>query len=182
MERQGNYYQPQKAINWPKEFLPGFTDNYASNEVYTKTNTPEELWQFLEDGGMWTKYSDAITDFKPIEQESYKLKLGTKFSCKKYGTSLKCEVIELQKPFGQVEGRISWKMTADDPKTFECVQGWLLERYMDGRTRILTQESAKGSVAQKNKGNTVINMHQNWINGLIAHTKVNAGSLLSNLI
>lgn len=31
------------AINWPKEYLPGLTDNYASNEVIVKGITVEEL-------------------------------------------------------------------------------------------------------------------------------------------
>lgn len=35
------------AINWPKEYLPGLTDNYVSNEVIVKGITVEAVWEYL---------------------------------------------------------------------------------------------------------------------------------------
>ena len=36
------------AINWPKEYLPGLTDNYASNEVIVKGITVDAVTSILE--------------------------------------------------------------------------------------------------------------------------------------
>ena len=35
------------AINWPKEYLPGLTDNYVSNEVIVKGITVEAVMGIL---------------------------------------------------------------------------------------------------------------------------------------
>lgn len=183
MEKQGNYYQPQKAINWPKEFLPGFTDNFGSNETYYKGLKAEEIWQFLEDISIWCKYYNAASDVKVIDQNNQKLKLGTKFTFKTFGYKMNCEVIEYQAPMGQMEGRIAWRASTDDKNSFECIHAWLIENMPDGRVRILTQESQKGTLAiDMAKTNDLNNTHQNWIDSLVEHSKKNSGGLLSQLI
>ena len=49
MEKKGQTYSKMNAINWPKEFLPGTTDNFTSNEVIIKNLSTKDIWIYLED-------------------------------------------------------------------------------------------------------------------------------------
>lgn len=37
----------QNAINWPERFIPGFTDNFCSNEVIVAGLTAQDIWPLL---------------------------------------------------------------------------------------------------------------------------------------
>ncbi|MCA1913956.1 MAG: SRPBCC domain-containing protein, partial [Klebsiella quasipneumoniae] len=39
----------QSAIVWPEEYLPGTTDNFASNEIIVSGLTAAEIWAQLDD-------------------------------------------------------------------------------------------------------------------------------------
>ena len=43
-------------INWPHEYLPGTTDNFASNEVIVKGINAAEVFSNLIDTSIWTSY------------------------------------------------------------------------------------------------------------------------------
>ena len=43
-------------INWPHEYLPGTTDNFASNEVIIQGVTAAEAFDNLIDTAIWPTY------------------------------------------------------------------------------------------------------------------------------
>lgn len=49
-------------INWPEEYLPGFTDNFASNEIIVPGITAEEVFENLLDTSIWPTYYDNVSD------------------------------------------------------------------------------------------------------------------------
>ena len=38
-------------IFWPEDYIPGFTDNFASNEVIVAGLSAMDVWPFLSNGG-----------------------------------------------------------------------------------------------------------------------------------
>ena len=49
-------------INWPKEYLPGTTDNFASNELIVKDLTAADVWPYLTLATVWEKYYGNSSD------------------------------------------------------------------------------------------------------------------------
>ena len=45
-----------EAIHWPKEFTPGFTDNFVSAETYVAGLTAEEVFPYLTHAQIWHDY------------------------------------------------------------------------------------------------------------------------------
>ena len=79
MEKKGQTYSKMNAINWPKEFLPGTTDNFTSNEVIIKDLSTKDIWIFLEDASLWSSYYKNIVDVKMKNQKSFHLNGLSKF-------------------------------------------------------------------------------------------------------
>ena len=79
MEKKGQTYSKMNAINWPKEFLPGTTDNFTSNEVIIKNLSTKDIWIFLEDSSLWSSYYKNIVDVKMKNQKSFRLNGLSKF-------------------------------------------------------------------------------------------------------
>ena len=177
----------QKAINWSQEFLPGLTDNFISNELYTREVNAETIWPLLEDPFMWPTYYKGASDIK-FKETGSKLQLGTKFSFKIFGLLIECECIEFQPPQGTKEGRIAWIGYSENKKkekVFECVHAWLIENLPQGITRILSQESQKGDTAKKvnqSKSNEMLISYQSWLHGLVEKADISKESLLSKII
>lgn len=53
-----------EAIHWPKEFTPGFTDNFVSAETYVAGLTAEEVFPYLTHAHIWADYYDGVSDVK----------------------------------------------------------------------------------------------------------------------
>ena len=49
-------------INWPHDYLPGFTDNFASNEVIVRGINAEETFANLIDTSIWPTYYSNVAD------------------------------------------------------------------------------------------------------------------------
>ena len=49
-------------INWPHEYLPGTTDNFASNEVIIQGVTAAEAFDNLIDTAIWPTYYKNVAD------------------------------------------------------------------------------------------------------------------------
>ena len=44
------------AIEWPEGYLPGYTDNFVSNEVIFAGLTAAEIWPLLTEPTRWPSY------------------------------------------------------------------------------------------------------------------------------
>jgi hypothetical protein len=40
-------------IFWPEDYIPGFTDNFASNEVIVAGLSASDVWPFLSKAPLW---------------------------------------------------------------------------------------------------------------------------------
>ena len=172
MEKKGQTYLKMKAINWPKEFLPGTTDNFTSNEVIIKDLSTKDIWIFLEDASLWSSYYKNIVDVKMKNQKSFRLNGLTKFNYTILGLNLEAIMLEYIPPEKNNEGRISWYAFLDDDKDkrIDIVHCWLIENLDGGRVRILSQTSQKGIPAINFKNshpNIIVNFNQDWIDNLV---------------
>ncbi|KAI9496790.1 hypothetical protein BDB00DRAFT_757603 [Zychaea mexicana] len=162
------------SVRWPEKYLPGLTDNFASNEIVVQGLTDQDVWPLITDTSKWAEYYDNVGNITfPDGDNGPHLRANMNF---KFGTfgfpSIDARVIDFQPPTenrgGSSDvGRISW--TAKQLPELDVMHAWLFENLPQDRVRILTQESQLGSAAvklAKQKPNPMINGHQDWLEGL----------------
>jgi hypothetical protein len=54
----------QSAIIWPNDYLPGTTDNFASNEIIVAGLSAKEIWAQLNDTILWPGYYSNAEDIR----------------------------------------------------------------------------------------------------------------------
>ncbi|CAI4212016.1 unnamed protein product [Parascedosporium putredinis] len=151
-------------ISWPRQYLPGTTDNFVSNEVYVRGITAEQVWKYLTDVSHW------------------ELHKWDKFRFSTFGfPPLNAEVWDCVEPTDITPGHIAWRawQEGDDSSALDVYHAWVVENVDWGVVRICTQESQNGQPAAKlaqQKPNPMLNGHQDWLNGLVAYTKSKAKS------
>lgn len=166
------------SIIWPKEYLPGKTDNFCSNEVIVKNLTAEDVWPYLADATKWPEYYLNASDIKFYNIPGPVLREGAKFRFTTFGLLVESEVVEFVEPTENEPGRIAWHGWCDgtEEEKLDVHHAWLIENLSEGRVRILTQETQIGIPAQKmaiEKPNPMINAHQDWLDGLVNIAKQN---------
>ncbi|MFF3023816.1 SRPBCC domain-containing protein [Gottfriedia sp. NPDC057948] len=159
-------------IIWPKGFLPGMTDNFASNEIIVANLSAAEFWDYLNDTSKWELYYSNVDTISFHNVTGPELNQGAHFRFNTFGFPFEAEVVEYEPPTNDKPARLAWHgweegSTEDD--ALHVHHAWLLEDLPEGRVRILTQETQNGKVAKKlaeTKPNPMINGHQEWIDGL----------------
>ena len=163
-------------IIWPKQYLPGTTDNYVSNEIFVKDLTAEQIWQNLVDITQWEKYYDNVSQITPPESGPH-LKKSDKFRFSTFGfPSIQSEVWESVAPSATTPGRLAWRawQDGDEDTALEVYHAWIVENVEWGVARILTQESQIGKPAAKlatTRPNPMLLGHQDWLDGLARYTR-----------
>ena len=158
-------------INWPEGYLPGTTDNFASNEIIVQGITAKDVWNSLINTSVWESYYQNMSDIFFYEKDGPLLKEGTRFRFKTFGFPVEAQVVEFEAPSDGKPGRLAWHGWADgdEDHRLDVIHAWLLENLTFNRVRILTQESQKGKPA-KDLFNTEPDImhqgHQDWIKGL----------------
>ena len=160
-------------IKWPEGYLPGTTDNFASNEIIVKGLTAKEVFDNLIDTSIWTSYYDNASDIHFHNTPGTVLAADTKFEFKTFGFPIEAEIVEFEAPEGNQPGRLAWHGWAegDADHRLDVIHAWLIENLPEDRVRILTQESQKGKPAKDlfNTKPDIMNQgHQDWIKGLAA--------------
>jgi len=156
-------------IKWPVEYLPGTTDNFASNEVIVTDLTIAQVWPYLVTPTVWQKYYANSSDAQFKEAGKTELYPDARFFFKTFGFPIEAQVVEFE-PEANGVARLAWHGWAegDADHRLDVIHAWLLETLPDGRLRILTQESQKGKPAAAMAGTTtMIDGHQDWLNGLV---------------
>lgn len=158
-------------INWPHEYLPGTTDNFASNEIIVKGITAKDVFENLIDTSIWTTYYKNASDIEFYNTKGTKLEADTRFKFKTFGFPIEAQVVEFEAPSDGKPGRLAWHGWAegDADHRLDVIHAWLLEDLSENRVRILTQESQKGKPAKDlfNTEPDIMNQgHQDWIKGL----------------
>ncbi|WP_322048439.1 SRPBCC domain-containing protein [Paraburkholderia sp. J67] len=161
-----------QAIIWPDDYLPGTTDNFASNEVIVARLSVADVWPLLADTTAWpTCYSNA-SDIVFHDGTGPVLSAGARFRFTTFGFPVEAEVTEFVPAAAGQPARVAWHgwVEGDAKSRLDVHHAWLLEDLPGGRVRVLTQETQKGTPAvelAKTRPNPMINGHQEWLDGLI---------------
>jgi len=162
-------------IEWPANYVPGFTDNFASNEVIASGLSAALVWPFLSEASLWPTYYANSANVRFHDGKGPALALGVCFYFETFGFPVEAQVVEYQSPAGNQPGRLAWHGWAGEGGTrLDVHHAWLVENLPGGRVRVLTQETQKGQPARdlaRTKPNPMINGHQDWLDGLIAAAK-----------
>ncbi len=158
-------------IFWPQGYLPGTTDNFASNEVIVKGVSAAEVFASLIDTSVWESYYENVAAIFFYQQDGPKLQAGQRFRFKTFGFPIEAEVVEFVAPQDGQPGRLAWHGWAegDEEHRLDVIHAWLIENLSEGRVRILTQESQKGKPAKdlhETKPDIMNQGHQDWVKGL----------------
>lgn len=166
------------AINWPQGFIPGFTENFCSNEVIVAGLSTADIWPLLITPALWPTYYQNSANARFYDNKGPELEQGVRFYFETFGFPVEARVTEYAAAQGE-PARVSWHGWAGEEGSAErldVLHAWLIEDLPDNRVRILTQETQKGKPAEelaKAKPNPMINGHQEWLDGLVAAARNN---------
>lgn len=163
------------AIIWPDDYLPGYTDNFASNEVIVTGLSAADVWPHLSHPLRWSTYYPNSANVRFHDEAGPELGFGVRFYFETFGFPVESCCTEYVLPTGDSPGRIAWHGWSGEGDTrLDVHHAWLVENLTGGRVRVLTQETQKGKPAQelaRTKPNPMINGHQDWLDGLIAASR-----------
>jgi hypothetical protein len=166
-------------IIWPKGFVPGFTDNYCSNEVIVAGLSAAEVWPLLAQPEQWPSYYENSANPRFYDDKGPELSKGVRFYFETFGFPVESQCVEYIAPIEGEAGRVAWHGWAGEGETrLDVHHAWLVEDLSSGRVRILTQETQVGEPAKelaKTVPNPMINGHQAWLDGLVAAAKARKG-------
>jgi hypothetical protein len=166
-------------IIWPKGFVPGFTDNYCSNEVIVAGLSAAEVWPLLAQPEQWPSYYENSANPRFYDDKGPELSNGVRFYFETFGFPVESQCVEYIAPIEGEAGRVAWHGWAGEGETrLDVHHAWLVEDLSGGRVRILTQETQVGEPAKelaKTVPNPMINGHQAWLDGLVAAAKARKG-------
>ncbi len=161
----------QSAILWPQDYLPGTTDNFASNEIIVAGLSAQAVWDQLNDTRLWPTYYSNADDIRFHDGSGPLLSLSARFRFTTFGFSVEAQVTEYVPPVAGQAARIAWHgwVEGDANSRLDVIHAWLFDDLPGNRVRILTQESQRGVPAQelaRAVPNPMINGHQEWVTGL----------------
>ncbi|KEY39767.1 polyketide cyclase [Helicobacter pylori] len=162
------------AIQWPKKWIPGETDNFVSNEVIVKGLDFNKVVQHLRDVSCWEKYYKNSGNVHMHNQDNTILKDKTRFRFETFGFLIEAQVEEFE--LKDTILRLAWRgwNEAKGDEYLEAYHAWIVEKLDNDRVRILTQETQLGVPAKalaKSVPNAMLNGHQAWLDGLVAYSR-----------
>ncbi|WP_029014732.1 polyketide cyclase [Niveispirillum irakense] len=163
-------------IHWPDGYVPGFSDNFASNEIIVADLSAHQVWPALAKTTIWPRYYSNVSDIWFYDGQGPALALGTRFRFVTFGFSVEAEVVEYVEPVEGQPARLAWHgwVEGDAHRRLDVHHAWLIEDLSDGRVRILTQETQNGQPARELAAaipNPMINGHQEWIVGMVTYAR-----------
>lgn len=161
-----------QSIQWPAGYVPGFTDNFCSNEVIVSGLSVADVWPLLVSPFLWPTYYSNSANPRIYNSQRKELALNDRFYFETFGFPVEAEVVELIAPVKGQPARIAWHGWAGEGESrLDVHHAWLLEDLPEGRVRILTQETQNGSPAKElaqTVPNPMINGHQQWLDGMVS--------------
>lgn len=159
-------------IFWPEGYVPGFTDNFATNEAIVCGLTASDVWRQLSFPKRWPSFYTNSANIRFYDGNGPEFEAGVRFYFETFGFPIEAEIIEYVRPKPQEPGRVAWHgWTGAGDTRLDAHHAWLVEDLPRSRVRILTQETQMGPVARAMaaaKPNAMLNGHQDWIEGLVA--------------
>lgn len=159
-------------ILWPEGYVPGFTDNYCSNEVIVVGLTAADIWPLLNTPSYWPTYYKNSANLRFYDGKGPELEEQVRFYFETFGFPVESQVVEHVPPVLGQPARLAWHGWAGEGDSrLDVHHAWLIEDLSGNRVRILTQETQIGLPAKelaKAQPNPMINGHQEWLDGLVA--------------
>lgn len=159
-------------IIWPEDYIPGFTENFVSNEIIVAGLSAAKIWPFLANPAQWPSYYGNSANVRFYDDQRPELAEGVRFYFETFGFPVEAACTEYVAPAIGQPGRVAWHGWAGEGDTrLDVHHAWLVEDLQGGRVRVLTQETQKGKPAlelAKAKPNPMINGHQDWLEGLVS--------------
>lgn len=160
------------AIIWPEGYVPGFTDNFCSNEAIVAGLTAADIWPFLNIAERWPTYYRNAADIRILDGTGPDLGPDTRFFFSTLGFPVDAEIVEHVPPAAGQPARVAWHgWSGEGDNRLDVHHAWLIEDLSGGRVRILTQETQNGAPAKRlarTRPDPMINGHQDWLDGLVA--------------
>lgn len=158
-------------IHWPQGFVPGFTDNFVSNEIIVAGLSAADIWPLLSRAPLWPGYYANSANIRFYEGMGPELAEGVRFYFETFGFPVEARCTEYVPPRDGEPARIAWHGWAGEGDSrLDVHHAWLMEELSGGRVRILTQETQNGKPAEelaKARPNPMLNGHQEWLDGLV---------------
>lgn len=79
------------SIIWPEGYLPGFTDNFASNEVIVAGLMAADIWPFLSNATLWPSYYANSANIRFYQQQGPELAQDMRFYFETFGFPVEAE-------------------------------------------------------------------------------------------
>lgn len=160
-------------ILWPAGYVPGFTDNYCSNELIVSGLAAVDLWPLLNSPHLWPTYYANSANPRFYDGQGPELAQGVRFYFETFGFPVEARVVEHLPPVLGQAARLAWRGWAgvSPEDRLDVHHAWLIEDLSGGRVRLLTQETQVGKQAQalaRARPNPMINGHQDWLEGMVA--------------
>lgn len=96
------------SIKWPEGFIPGFTDNFVSNEVIISGLSVEDVWPFLSQPLIWPDYYKNSADIRFYDHKGPYLEDGLRFYFTTFGFPVEAQVNEFVPPSDNQPARVAW--------------------------------------------------------------------------
>ncbi len=168
-------------IFWPEGYVPGFTDNFATNEAIVSGLSTADIWPLLSVPSRWPSFYANSANIRFHDGKGPEFSAGARFYFETFGIPIEAEIVEYVRPQPGSPGRVAWHGWAGEGEPrLDAHHAWLIEDLSLDRVRILTQETQMGPAAKvmaATRPNAMLNGHQDWIDGLVAaarHAKVAA--------
>lgn len=161
------------AISWPEGFVPGFTDNFVSNEMIISGLSVNDVWPLLSHPLLWPEYYRNSADVRFYDHKGPELVDGVRFYFTTFGFPVESRVVEFVPPAKDQPARLAWHGWSGEENTasrLDVHHAWLLEDLPGGRVRILTQETQNGAPARElaaTRPDPMLNGHQEWLDGQV---------------
>ncbi len=135
-----NQATQQRAIIWPAAYLPGTTDNFASNEIIVAGLSARAVWAQLNDTTRWPTYYSNVADIRFHDGSGPLLSMDARFRFTTFGFPIEAQITEYVPPVDGQAARVAWHGWAEGDATtrLDVIHAWLFEDLPGGRVRILT--------------------------------------------
>ena len=94
-------------IIWLENYLPGFADNFVSNEVIVSGLTTADVWPFLSCASRWPTYYANSANVRFYDSKGLELEDGIRFYFETFGFPVEAPVVHIalgDKTFDAVAG------------------------------------------------------------------------------
>jgi len=103
------------AIIWPDAYLPGFTENFASNEVIVAGLAAADIWPLLSTPSRWPTYYANSANVRIHDDKGPELADGVQFYFETFGFPVEAQCNEFVPPTAGAAGRVAWHGWAGEP-------------------------------------------------------------------